>query len=196
MSKVDIEEEIFTHEYLWRSGSKLLQQAEAKEEGSYYYLLPSLLMSYLAYEGFINFSGYVLLPELWKNERQYFRNKGIEGKLEVIVKELGSFSWEKEERPYRTVKCLKSFRDIASHAKVQPRRYAANTEADGTHFTFEHVWDEYIASVDAVKQARIDIKVFCDALLVEIRKKSDHLHLLHDAFEGSLASGSGTSSLG
>ena len=42
--KISLSQEIYTHEHLWRSATKLLETAEEKEEGAYYYLLPSLLM--------------------------------------------------------------------------------------------------------------------------------------------------------
>lgn len=186
------QEEIYTHEHLWRSGEALLRAAGKQKEGSYYHLLPALLMSFLAYEAFINFCGYVALPHLWNDEKTNFKGKGIEAKLETIIGELKSFIWEKGKRPYQTIKNLESFRDLVAHGKVQAREYVAEIKEDGTHYEFEHAWDTYVDSPQAVKKFREEIKLFCDSLLVELRKRSDHPHLIFDAFEGSLASGSGT----
>lgn len=72
------EEEIYTHEHLWRSAAILLRQAEAYTSGSYYYLVSSLLMSCLEFEAFVNFAGYIVLLELWGDERQQFRRKALE----------------------------------------------------------------------------------------------------------------------
>jgi len=187
-----IEEEIYTHEYLWRSASILLEHAEAQTEGSFYFLLPSLLMSFMAFEAFVNFCGFVLLPELWKEEKKHFKGKGIEGKLDEIVARLPNFTWRKGELPYQRIRNLEDFRDIVSHGKVVATQYVAEQKEDGSHFQFKHSWDTYL-SVDAVISARADIKSFCQSLLVELRKHSDHLHLNSDAFEGSLASGAGIS---
>jgi hypothetical protein len=192
---VSIREEIFTHEYLWRSGSRLVEQAEKGEDDSYYFLLPALLMSFMAFEAFVNFCGLVLLPELWADEKKHFKGKGLEGKLEAIVAKLPNFSWLKGESPYQTIKDLESFRDFVAHGKVVAKKYTTERKEDGTHFQFEHLWDKYL-SFEAVTKARADIKTFCQSLLVEIRKYSDHLHLNFDAFEGSLASGTGTSKVG
>ncbi len=189
-----VEEEIYTHEYLWRSASMLLEKAEAQQQASYHFLLPSLLMSFMAFEAFVNFCGYVFLPELWKEEKKNFKGKGVEGKLEVIVAKLPTFSWRKGEPPYQRIKNLEDFRDIVAHGKVVATQYLAERKEDGSHFQFKHTWDSYL-SVDAVKSARADIKSFCQSLIVELRKESDHLHLNFDAFEGSLASGSSIGSV-
>ena len=97
--------------------------------------------------------------------------------------------------PYQRIRNLEEFRDIVSHGKVVATQYVAERKEDGSHFQFKHSWDTYL-SVDAVKVARADIRSFCQSLLVELRKHSDHLHVKFDAFEGSLASGSGTSKHG
>jgi hypothetical protein len=190
-----VEEEVYTHEYLWRSASMLLKKAEAAQQESYHFLLPSLLLSFMAFEAFVNFCGYALLPTLWKEEKKHFKGKGVEGKLKVIVAELASFSWRKGKPPYQRIKKLEDFRDIVAHGKVVAAKYVAQRKKDGIHFRFKHTWDSYL-SVNVVKSARADIKSFSQSLLVELRKRSDHLHLNFDAFEGPLASGSGSSEVG
>jgi len=186
-----INEEIYTHEYLWRSASRLLEYAEAQAEESLYFLLPSLLMSYMAFEAFVNFCGIVLLPELWKEEKKNFQGKGIEFKLETIIAKLPGFQWKKGEPPYQKIKNLEDFRDIVSHGKVAATQYVSERKKDGSHIQFKHLWDPYL-SVETIKCARFDIKSFCQSLLAELRKNSDHLHLNFDAFEGALATATGT----
>jgi len=190
MSKLRaVEEEIYTHEYLWRSASLLLQKAEEKPNPSYHFLLPALMMSFMAFEAFVNFCGFVVLPELWREEKKHFKGKGIDGKLSAIAKKLPNFSWEKGASPYQELKDLEHFRDIVAQGRVEASQYIVEGREDGTHFLFKHAWDQYI-SVTAVTQARAAISSFCQSLLVELRKASDHPHLNFDAFEGSLASGS------
>jgi hypothetical protein len=116
----------------------------------------------------------------------------IEGKLEAIITKLPAFSWRKEEPPNKRIKNLKNLRDSIAHAKVVATEYITERKGDGTYFQFKHPWDSYL-SVEAVKSARTDIKSFCQSLIIELRKESDHLHLNFDAFEGSLASGFGMS---
>lgn len=150
-------------------------------------------MGFLAFEAFVNFCGFVLLPELWKKEKKHFKGKGIEGKLEELVKKLPTFSWQKGQRPYQTIKRLEDFRDIVAHGKVLAEQYVTEQQEDGSHFRFRHTWDKYM-SIRAIEGARANIKSFCQSLLVEMRKVSDRPHLNYDAFEGPLAGASGSRS--
>jgi len=62
------EQENYTHKNLWHSAPRLLEHAKANEDGPF--LLPSLLIRYMAFEMFINFCSFVILPELWKDEKK------------------------------------------------------------------------------------------------------------------------------
>lgn len=188
---VHVKQEIYAHEYLWRSSTFLLEKAKAEKE-TFHLLLPSLLMGFLAFEAFVNFCGVVLRPELWKEEKKNFKWKGIEGKLEAIAEKAPTFSWQKGQGPYQKIKRLEAFRDIVAHAKVVANQYDAEQKEGGRHFQYNHPWDEYL-SVSAVEEARVDIKSFCESLRVEMCKVSDHPHLLYDAFEGVLAHANGSS---
>jgi len=185
-------EEVYPHEFLWRSASALLKKAEAEERARDYLLLPSLLVSFMAYEAFVNFCGFALLPKVWAKEKENFKGRGIEAKLEALILKLPSFSWQKGKPPYQNVKRLEEFRDMVAHGKVTASTYVAQEKDDGSHFRFQSLWSDYI-SVEAVKAFRSDLKSFCQSLVVELRKASDHPHLNHDAFEGSLASGTSSS---
>ena len=184
-----VSEEIYSHEYLWRTATRLAEESEEKK-ASYVYFLSSLLISYMAYEAFVNFCGQVLLPDLWRDEKRTFKGKGIEGKLEAISEKLGTFSWSKGTTPYQTIRKLENFRDLVAHGKIQSRQYRATENDDGSpHIEFKHEWDSFL-TVNAVREARAAILSFCQSLLVEMRKSSDHPHLTADAFHGSLASAS------
>jgi hypothetical protein len=189
---IAVDEEIYTHEILWRSSSNLLLQAEADEEKAHYFLMPALLISFLAFEAFVNFCGHVLLPNLWKEEKKNFQGKGLEGKLGAVLKRLPAFRWAKDSPPYQTIKNLEAFRHMVAHGKVVASAYVAEQKDDGRHFRFEHAWDEYL-SLEAVISARNEIKAFSESVLLEARKASDHPHLVFPAYEGPLASGSGIS---
>lgn len=188
VTKKNVEEEIYTHEYLWRTSTYLL--ARAGEQGAdYRQFIPALLMTFLAYEAFINFLGHVLAPDLWADERNQFKGKGLEGKLEAIVKRLPSFKWEKGAMPYQAVRALEEYRDMVSHGKVVASKYEAERKEDGGHFRFDHPWDKYL-SLHSIKQAREQIQKFSNSLRVSARKVADEPHLVFTAYEGSLGRGS------
>ena len=188
-NQIKVNEENYTHAYMWRSSIKLLDLAT---DDSYYYLMPSLLMSYLAFEAFINFCGYVVLPGIWGNEKEYFKGKGIEGKIEEILKSVPEFEWNKGGSPYQTVRKVANYRDMVAHGKVMASSYITEEKEDGSHFRYGHDWDDFLTQ-QFVKNARECIQEFSESLLVELRKISDHGHLIFKAYEGSLASANGHS---
>ena len=191
-NQVEIEEVNYPHEYIWRSACELLKYAETQHAVSYYFLLSSLLMYFMAYEAFLNYCGHSLRPELWEHEKANFKDKGMEGKLKAIIGKLPDFSWRKHERPYITILKLNEYRDLVAHGKVVSYKYQTMRAADGIDFKFAMPWDEYI-TIEYAAMAKNDIKNFCQSILIEMRKISDHhLHLIHDAFEGSLGSAIGS----
>ena len=188
-----VEEEVFTHEYLWRSATALAGRLTEDASDSHHLLLPTLLTSIMAFEAFVNFAGYVVCPALWAEEKKNFKGKGMEGKLGAIAKRLPEFLWEPGKSPYQDLARLMAFRDLVAHGKVRTSQHLAEPKADGTHFTFRHEWDAFLTPT-AVSGAMLQIKSYCQSLLVEMRKTPDHhLHLYFNAFEGSLASGSSSS---
>lgn len=188
MPTQSIVEEIYTHEYLWRSGNAIVGRIETNADDAYQLPLPALLVTYLAYEAFINFAGHVLLPDLWSHEKENFKGKRLEHKIEVIATKLPSFEWRKGERPYQSLRKLSEFRNLVAHGKVQVNECLAEQESDGTHFSFRHAWDHYL-KLDQLVRFREDTKAFCNALLVSMRQASAHPHLRFAAFDGPLASG-------
>lgn len=183
--RMAMEQDTHPHVHLWQTASFLLDSAEKDEDSSNYLLLASLLTSYLAYEGFVNSCGFILLPDLWVAERENFRGVGIEGKLEAITAKLGDhFTWDKGDPRYREIKKLEKFRHMVVHAKALTKRYEAERTEDGSEFRFEHEWDSFIA-IDKVKQSREKIESFCQSIVEAASKISDHPRLTFDAFEGS-----------
>ena len=185
-------EEVFTHEYLWRMSSALAEIVEDSETASHHVIIPALVMTLMSFEAFVNFCGFVLLPNLWSNEREEFRGKGIDGKLAAIDEQLPQFEWRKGDALYQNIKKLFKLRDIVAHGKVYANTYDSQDYEDGTDFRWIHPWDSYL-SPKSVEKAREEVRCFCQALIVAMREESDHLHLIHDAFRGPLASGSGVS---
>jgi len=191
-----VHEEIYTHEYLWRISNLMISKAKSNEKQANYFRFSALLMSYMAFEAFINFCGYVLLPSAWENEKEYFKDKRkqkkdiIEAKISKLLEELTDFVWEKDKRPYQSIKELKKFRDMIAHGKVKAYEYETFSTKDASHIKWEAAWDKFV-TVKKVDMFLNDIKAFCQSLLESLRKNSDHLHLFHDAFEGPLASSRG-----
>lgn len=192
MREVHVSERIYTHEYLWRAAQSLHKHSAADEK-NFYYRLSSLIMTYLAFEAFVNFLGEVVCPEKWAIEKETFRGRGdtIEAKISDIVFQLPGYEWRKGERPYQDIKKLKRFRDLVAHGKVVRAEYVTIANEDGVDFRWTHEWDEF-TEPSAVATSMASVKAFCQSLVIAARKHFDEPHLIFDAFEGTLASAEGT----
>lgn len=197
--KHQVTEQIFTHKILWREANDLFEKSErAQQKGERNSFLSSLLFYFLAYEAFINFSGYLLLPDIWEKEKEYFKgnNAGLESKIKKIVRKFQeeghSFNWEKGQSPYQRIKLLEDFRHAIVHGKVIANKYTTILKDEDNHIRWDMPWDKFIQH-DEIKQSKKDIRLFCQSLLDVMRQCSDHHHLTYDAFEGPLGNAQGES---
>jgi len=115
MGTAHVSEEIYTHEYLWRSVEALVKLA-ASEERRLYLNISCLAMAYLAFEAFVNFIGEIIRPDLWAEEKTAFRGQGdaIDAKLAAIVERLPGYDWRKGEQPYN-ISNVSRPSEISSH---------------------------------------------------------------------------------
>ncbi len=192
MTTISLSEQVYTHEYLWRAAKVMAQESELSEQNSLYFRIAALLLSYLAFEAFINFLGQLLLPELWANETNAFKGKGdiIETKISKLMEKLTNFEWRKGEAPYQKIKRLKGFRDMVIHGKLVSSNYETIFKKDGSFIKWQHKWDFFVEPPH-VKEFMEAIKSFCQSLTLEARKISDHPHLVFDAFGGPLGRAEG-----
>jgi len=184
----------YPHEYLWRSSSRSLTMAETSDGEQYYLLMQSLLISYLAFEAFINFLGQCLDPEAWKDEKAFFNQPnyyGIEGKIKRLAEKLPTFVFKKGERPYQVIEQVRKFRTLLVHGKPYHFEKVEEVAVDGSETDmFEFNWDDYL-SLENVTISRESIKEFCELLRSKAHDISEDLHLFHRAFEGPLAHSEG-----
>jgi hypothetical protein len=68
---------VFSYEILWRAAHTSLSMAEIKDPCIRVDHLSnhSILTAFLAFEGFINFFGDEIAPEIWSKEREFFSRK-------------------------------------------------------------------------------------------------------------------------
>jgi len=101
-----------------------METSRRRKRGAMYFHIPAMLMAYLTYESYINYLGDRIAPEIWKKEREYFREPpyhGIEGKLNLILEKCKINSIDLAKGPYQNIVRLKHFRDYLSHGK--PDKY-------------------------------------------------------------------------
>jgi hypothetical protein len=187
---MQVEEEIYAHEHLWRSSTALVRALSSSAEDAHHFALPAMLTTFLAYEAFINYAGFVCRPDLWEDEKKNFKGKGLGYKVQMVADALPSFAFAKANAVYCRILELERFRDLVAHGKVHRKEYKTAPKPDGTHIRWQHEWDHFVG-LKRILQAREDIQGFCQSLVESMRKHFDHPHLISNAFEGPLASASG-----
>src|SRR5216117_468126 len=121
MTTHEIEGEGFTHQILWNSATILLAQPETKSPKDGYFQMAGMVMTYFAYEAYLNSVGYRIDPDAWKNEREFFTKhpyRGTSGKLKRICEKIG-IKVDSDTRPYSTIKELRRLRDYLAHGKPE-----------------------------------------------------------------------------
>ena len=97
-----------------------------------------MVFAFRTVEAYVNFVGERLAPEMWQDERNYFRRepyRGWDGKLRKVM-ELVGMPWpDLVERPLKTILELRKLRDLIAHPK--PEKLACESvHADGTEAPF------------------------------------------------------------
>lgn len=135
MLKTTVEGESLLHRQLWRVVELQAGLSAERTAGSFYANLVAMVFAFHTIEAYLNFVGERLAPEIWQDERNFFRKepyRGFDGKLRKVL-ELVGFPWfEPVPRPLKTVLELKDLRDIITHAKpeklTKPIYHPDNTE--------------------------------------------------------------------
>jgi hypothetical protein len=115
-----VEGERFLHKDLWRVVERQLDHATAMPTGAFYEDLVAMVFALHALEAYLNFVGERVAPDIWKDEREYFRRepyRGFDGKVRKVLELVGISEPPRDVRPYRTVWLLKDLRDLIAHAK-------------------------------------------------------------------------------
>jgi hypothetical protein len=121
MLKTTYEGEELTHRLLWRIVEQNAKIAAQCEEGWFYPVLVCEVFAFHAIEAYINFIGDRIAPEIWNDERNYFRKepyRGWDGKLRKIL-ELVGLSYERDKPPMSTIMELRNIRDLIAHGKPE-----------------------------------------------------------------------------
>ena len=190
------ERSTYSYEILWRASMTALEMAEIPDKHTRedHLSIHSLLSGFLAFEGFVNFVGEAIAPQVWEKERDFFSGgsyPGIIGKVEYLYSLFPSGSLKKGENPFQTFHRVKKIRDSLAHNKVL--RYLEVTESEAS--PFKTSWDDF-DSPGKVRPALLELKTMAEAIRVEALKvlKEEYplSHLHFSAFEGPLADAEGT----
>lgn len=188
-----IEGERFLHKDLWQVVERQLKHAVETPTGSYYDHLVAMVFALHSLEAYLNFVGGRLAPEIWKNEREFFRKQpyqGFDGKVRKILELVDLTETSRDVRPYSTVWFLKNLRDKIAHAK--PFTFG---------HTIEHAVDEEppldrtsfdtIVSRENAERARDDIYIFVENIHTAAKPKVSDVWFGDIPFGGPIQYSSG-----
>lgn len=180
--------EEYIHKVVWRVVKRQVAHVEANPKGALMDDLVALVFASHALEGYANFLGAKIAPDLWANERELFRNSGLDGKLVVLHERCGLTAPEKGRRPYSTVRELKRLRDGIAHPKtivLLPRRteYVEGKEPP----LFARGYLEQLVGHERALRAMEDVKAIADRLHGAAMARFPNKHLIPNALEGILS---------
>ena len=112
----------FPHRLLWEIVEEQSTLATEREREWSKPALIAMVFAFHTVEAYLNFVGEHLAPEIWQDERNYFRKmpyRGWDGKLRKVM-ELVGMPWpEPLNRPLKTILELRELRDLTAHSKPE-----------------------------------------------------------------------------
>src|SRR5438093_9995333 len=111
----------FLHRELWQIVQDQARISEGREQEWFRPTLAAMVFAFHTVEAYVNYVGEKLAPEIWADERNYFRKepfRGWKGKLRKVL-ELAGMEWTPNEPPLRTVLELRNLRDLIAHGKSE-----------------------------------------------------------------------------
>ena len=160
--------EIFNHRILWITAQKNLALSRDSENDALFFALSAMLMMYFAFEGYLNWLGHLIAPEVWDKEKDFFNRppyQGTLGKYQFLSKVLVLQAPDKSVGPFQTVKELQQLRDKAVH----PRTESGKRSVKFTEDKFPPNYRSWLSTkVSANKRDRAEKNI--EALVNEIHQ--------------------------
>lgn len=114
--------ETYNHRIVWSAAQRNLQFVTPPNKDAKFFALASMLLSILAFEGYLNWLGSRIAPETWKDERRFFSRGGFRGtlgKYRFLVRRLKLPAPDPSQGAFQTAKHLLKLRDAIVHPKPE-----------------------------------------------------------------------------
>ena len=190
----EIEGERFIHKELWRVVERQLEHSKRTPTGAFYDDLVAMVFAFHAFEAHLNYVGGILAPEVWKDERNYFRSepyRGFDGKVRKVLQLAGVAEPDRAVRPYSTVWLLKDLRDLMAHGKVEKFaaviEHAAGTEANRMPSTLDPM-----VTAENAQLAHDDILAMSQLIHDAAHPKVEDVWFGRHAYKGAIQHGQGS----
>ena len=140
------------------------------------------------FEAYLNYAAETLFPDS-PRDQAIARYRGVMGKFKRIVDEL-SLAVDRGERPYRTVRQLKAWRDGVVHPKIERQERVVSYE-DPKYL--KNLETEFFRPVTLrfIDRAIHDVEALCDVLQTAAHRRHPVKVLGPNAFRGILGMSGG-----
>lgn len=182
--------EVFVHKLIWQVVERQIRNAEKNQAGSFYDDMAALVFASHFVEGYVNYVGEILAPDLWADERKNFRD-GLSGKIKKVFVLLDLPEPDRSGRPYKAVWDLKKVRDQIAHAKTVKRSGTVGGDMRAfMNTTLQYDFGGMLNHASVVETV-FDIKELFTTIHEKFRRMPDVHALYSDPFDGITAYGSG-----
>lgn len=114
--------EVYNHYILWNTALKNLSLATPESKDAKFYALGTMLLSFFAFEGYLNWLGSKIAYDVWNEEKQFFSREpfiGTLGKYRFLAMLLRLPSPNAASSFFQTATLLSELRDSAVHPKPE-----------------------------------------------------------------------------
>jgi len=195
--RTEIEGERFIHKELWRVVERQLEHSKRIPTGAFYDNLVAMVFAFHAFEAHLNYVGGLLAPDIWKDERNYFRNqpyRGFNGKVRRVLELVDVPEPDRSARPYSTVWLLKELRDLMAHGKVEKFsaviEHVAGTEENRMPSNLDP-----LITADNAQRAHDDILAVSQTIHDAAHPKIEDVWFGRHAYKGAIQHGQGSTRL-
>lgn len=154
-----------------------------------------MMFAFHCFEGFLNFVGEKIAPDLWKDEKENFKGDGIDEKLTVICARCDLKKPDKGRRPYSTLSTLKVLRDAIAHPKIRRTESVKQFTEGKTPSLFRNSYLSELVNHTKALRARDDVKSMADEIHQAARTKFPYADLGTNALEGIMGGTTGETRL-
>jgi len=187
-NKHRVAQEPESEEYLlkeaWQVVKRHIQYAEAMPQNASSEDLVAMIFAFHTMEGYLNYVGQKIAPELWKNERVIFK-PGLSGKLNAVYERCGIGRPNPGRRPYSTLSELKNLWDRVTHRQTSRSQGPIESLIHKASPSFANSRLATVVSHRMAVKARDDVKRIVDEINSAAIGVFPEAHLGTDVLEGT-----------
>lgn len=178
--------ENFTHKMLWSVCIRQIRHMRSSPIGETYDAISAMIFASHAFEAYLNYLGERLAPEIWIDERNYFRRepyRGFHGKVRRVFELCEIPEPARDVTSYSTIWTLKDLRDIIAHGKTESFKthYAHSISIDPPPFRGRF---RNLVSTKKAEQAQVHTEAVARLLHAAAKTKVTDPWFGDEPFEG------------